>query len=76
MKKDKKSNNDDMTPEQLRYYKKIMMEEMIRKIERRIEESDEAVMKSIRNFMDDVPIDINEVKEKEKQKRREQKKEK
>ncbi len=64
--KKKKNTNDDLTPEQARYYRNILMEEMIRKIERRIEESDENVLKSIKTFMADAPIEVDDGKDKQK----------
>lgn len=64
--KKKKNLNEDLTPEQARYYRNILMEEMIRKIERRIEEADENVLKSIKTFMADAPIEVDEGKDKQK----------
>ncbi len=60
----KKSNNDDLNAEQQKYYKKILMEEMIRKIERRVDEGDENVFKSLRSFMDETPMDLPDKAEK------------
>ena len=69
LQKKNKSNNDDLTAEQQKYYKRILMEEMIRKIERRVDEGDENVFKSIRSFMDETPLELPDKAEKKRMKK-------
>lgn len=47
---------DDLRPDQEKLLKELISKEMMKKIERRIDGSDNSVMKTLRTFLDDETV--------------------